>query len=119
PRRCPRPLPHSPRPAPRCRGGRRRYRRRPAGGRTSTRGRRSRCLPPFAHDGTERRIVRLQDPVEQQVSESGKKRDHTVKHVLLVNALLLILFLSDTSGGRTHDKPVVFQMCTFPFSMPC
>jgi hypothetical protein len=24
----------------------------------------------------------------------------------LVNALLLILFLSDTYGGRTHDKPI-------------
>src|SRR2546423_13528800 len=30
-----------------------------------------------------------------------------VKNVLLVNALLLILFLSDTYGGRTHDKPIV------------
>jgi len=29
-----------------------------------------------------------------------------VKNVLLVNALLLILFLSDTYGGRTHDKPI-------------
>jgi DDE superfamily endonuclease len=29
-----------------------------------------------------------------------------VKKVLLVNALLLILFLSDTYGGRTHDKPI-------------
>jgi len=26
--------------------------------------------------------------------------------VLLVNALLLILFLSDTYGGRIHDKPI-------------
>src|SRR5215813_5829000 len=34
---------------------------------------------------------------------NGKKRDHTVKNVLLVNALLLILFLSDTHGGRVHD----------------
>jgi hypothetical protein len=62
--------------------------------------------PLFAHDGTERRIVRPQALVAQQASESGKKKDHTVKHVLLVNALLLILFLSDTSGGRTHDKPM-------------
>ncbi|HKA55212.1 MAG TPA: hypothetical protein VKJ47_16280 [Candidatus Binatia bacterium] len=30
-----------------------------------------------------------------------------MKNVLLVNALLLILFLRDTSGGRTHDKPIV------------
>jgi DDE superfamily endonuclease len=29
-----------------------------------------------------------------------------VKNVLLVNALLLLLFLSDTYGGRTHDKPI-------------
>ena len=26
-----------------------------------------------------------------------------MKNVLLVNALLVILFLSDTHGGRTHD----------------
>jgi len=36
-----------------------------------------------------------------------QKKDHTVKNVLLVNALLIILFLSDTYGGRTHDKPIV------------
>src|SRR5437773_8369924 len=29
-----------------------------------------------------------------------------VKNVLLVNALLIILFLSDTYGGRIHDKPI-------------
>ena len=61
-------------------------------------------VPPFAHDGTERRIVRPQDPAEQPESYSGKKKDHTVKNVLLVNALLTILFLSDTYGGRTHDQ---------------
>ena len=44
--------------------------------------------PPFAHDGTERRIVRPQDPAEQTACYSGKKKDHTVKNVLLVNALL-------------------------------
>jgi DDE superfamily endonuclease len=60
-------------------------------------------LPPFAHDGTERRIVRPQDPGEQQESYSGKKKDNTVKNVLLVNALLTILFLRDTYGGRVHD----------------
>src|SRR5205823_7635534 len=52
------------------------------------------------------RIVRPQDPAEQQESYSGKKKDHTVKNVLLVNALLLILFLSDTHGGRVHDKRI-------------
>ena len=63
-------------------------------------------VPPFAHDGTERRIVRPQDPVEQTDCYSGKKKDHTVKNVLLVNALLIILFLSDTYGGRIHDKRI-------------
>ena len=29
-----------------------------------------------------------------------------MKNVVLVNALLLILFLSDTYGGRTHDKRI-------------
>src|SRR5437667_2227077 len=70
-------------------------------------------LPPFAHDGTERRIVRPQDPVEQTDCYSGKKKDHTVKNVLLVNALLIILFLSDTYGGRVHDKPIA-DMTPYP-----
>src|SRR2546422_8380273 len=116
PRRCPRPLPHGLGPAARRLGGRRRHRRRPAGGGASTRGRRPRRragLPPFAHDGTERRIVRPQDPVEQTDCYSGKKKDHTVKNVLLVNALLIILFLSDTHGGRVHDKPIA-DMTPYP-----
>jgi hypothetical protein len=37
---------------------------------------------------------------------NGKKKDHTVKKVWLVKAPLAILFLSDTDGGRTHDKPI-------------
>ena len=37
---------------------------------------------------------------------AARKKDHTVKNVLLVNALLIILFLSDTYGGRVHDKPI-------------
>src|SRR5262249_48616998 len=105
--RCPGPFPECPGAALRRLGGRGRHRGHTAGGGAGTRGRCTRGrragLPPFAHDGTERRIVRPQDPVEQKASYSGKKRDHTVKHVLLVNALLLILFLSDTYGGRVHD----------------
>ena len=38
-----------------------------------------------------------------------------MKNVLLVNALLLILFLSDTYGGRTHDKPIADAM---PYPLP-
>src|SRR5262249_17970280 len=106
PRRCPGSLPHSSGAATRRRGGRRCYRGRPAGGGArpcGSRPSRRADLPPFAHDGTERRIVRPQDPAEQTECYSGKKKDHTVKNVLLVNALLVILFLSDTHGGRTHD----------------
>jgi hypothetical protein len=50
----------------------------------------------LAHDGTARRIVRPHDPAEQTAGESGKQKDHTGKHVLLVNALLLLLLLSGT-----------------------
>ena len=63
-------------------------------------------LPPFAHDGTERRIGRPQDPTEQTRCYSGKKKCHTVKNVLLINAMLTILFLSETYEGRTHDKRI-------------
>src|SRR5262245_51879455 len=101
PRRCPGPLADGPGPAARCPGGRRSHAGHPTGGRAHPRRRARR--PPFAHDGTERRIVRPQDAAEQTACYSGKKKDHTVKNVLLVNALLVILFLSDTHGGRTHD----------------
>ena len=63
-------------------------------------------LPPCAHDGTQRRIVRPQDPLQQAACESGKKKDYTDKNVLLINALLLILFLSDTDGGDVHAKRI-------------
>src|SRR5437899_11378425 len=55
----------------------------------------------------DRTHIRPQDAAEQTECDSGKKKDHTVKNVLLVNALLLILFLSDTYGGRVHDKRIV------------
>ena len=93
----------------RRRGSRRRHRGRPAGGGASTRGRRARRragLPPGAHDGTARRLVRPQDAAEQTDCSSGKQKDHTVNNVLLGNALLRILCLSDTDGGRTHDTPM-------------
>src|SRR5262249_46402538 len=107
PRRCPGPFSDRLRPASRCHTSRCGYGGSGSGGGAYTCGHRpSRraSLPPFAHDGTERRIVRPQDPAEQKASYSGKKKDHTVKNVLLVNALLFILFLSDTYGGRVHDK---------------
>ena len=59
--------------------------------------------------------MRPQNPAEQTDCYSGKKKDHTVKNVLLVNALLTILFLSDTYGGRTHDKRIAD---TTPYPLP-
>src|SRR4029450_316712 len=64
------------------------------------------CLPPFGHDGTERRIERPQDPTEQTRCYSVKKKCHPVKNVLLINAALTILFLSATYAGSTHDKRI-------------
>src|SRR3954471_419772 len=99
PRRCPRPLAHGSGAPPGCLGGSARS----AGGACalpSLRTRRWAGLPPFAHDGTERRIVRPQNPAEQTHCYSGKKKDHTVKNILLVNAPLIILFLSDTEPPR-------------------
>jgi hypothetical protein len=64
------------------------------------------CFPPCGHDGTERRIERPQDPTEQTRGYRGKKKCHTVKNVLLINAVLTILFLSGTYAGSTHDKRI-------------
>jgi hypothetical protein len=61
-------------------------------------------LPPCGHDGTERRLERPQDPTEQKRGDRGKKTCHTVKNVLLINAVLTILLLRETSAGSTHDK---------------
>jgi hypothetical protein len=64
--RCPDPLPDGSGATARRLGGR--HRGRAARGGVSTLGRCARCridVPPFAHDGTERRIVRPHDPVKQ------------------------------------------------------
>jgi DDE superfamily endonuclease len=112
PWRYPGPFPHSSRATAGCCGGRGGDGGRAAGGGMPTRGPHTFCpsrrasLPPWAHDGTERRIVCPQDAAAQTRCYSGKKKDHTVKNVLLVDALLTILFLSETYGGRVHDKRI-------------
>jgi hypothetical protein len=55
-------------------------------------------------EGTARRLERPQDPTEQTRRDRGKKTCHTVKHVRLINAVLTILLLSETSAGSTHDQ---------------
>lgn len=58
----------------------------------------------FLHDGTERPIVRPKDREDQKLYFSGKKKQHTVKNILLINALCRIIFLSGTCEGKKHDK---------------
>jgi DDE superfamily endonuclease len=48
-------------------------------------------------------------------SYRGKQKYHTVKHVLLINAALTILFLSETYVGSTHDKRMAD---TTPYPLP-
>ena len=62
--------------------------------------------PPLCHDGTERRIPRPKDAVAQKRCYSGKKKGHTGKNILLINAVLTILFLSDTTAGSVHDTRI-------------
>jgi hypothetical protein len=58
----------------------------------------------LGHDGTARRIGRPQNPTEQTRYDRGTNKCHTVNNVLWINAVLTILFLSQTYEGRTHDK---------------
>src|SRR5260370_23983357 len=61
---------------------------------------------PFCHDGTERRIQRPKDAAQQKSHDSGKKKCHTVKNVVLVDKQLTIAFLSQTHPGTVHDKRI-------------
>ncbi|MGD1942524.1 MAG: transposase family protein [Leptolyngbyaceae cyanobacterium] len=55
-------------------------------------------------DGTERPIQRPQDPEQQQLNYSGKKRRHTRKHLAAVNGDKRVLVLSRAREGKLHDK---------------
>lgn len=61
-------------------------------------------------DGTERRRQRPKNPEKQVLFYSGKKKTHTVKNVIVVNATSeRVLFLSGTYAGKTHDKKIADQ----------
>jgi DDE superfamily endonuclease/Helix-turn-helix of DDE superfamily endonuclease len=58
-------------------------------------------------DGTERRRQRPKNAEKQADCFSGKKKAHTDKNVLVVNAASKrVLFLSRTRAGKVHDKKV-------------
>jgi len=58
----------------------------------------------FLHDGTERPIVRPKDKDARKLYFSGKKKQHTIKNILIINILCRIIFLGITCGGKKHDK---------------
>ena len=61
-------------------------------------------IPPCVHDGTERPIQRPQDPEEQQEYDSGKKKCHTLKNLLLIDESCHMCFLTHTCEGKASDK---------------
>lgn len=63
-------------------------------------------LTLFFHDGTERPIVRPTDETQQKLHFSGKKRQHTLKNIVLINAWCKIVLLTLTCEGKKHDKKV-------------
>jgi len=60
----------------------------------------------YFQDGTERPIPRPRNQEVQKAYYSGKKKHHTVKNNVLVNAQAKIGLLSETCEGRKHDKKI-------------
>jgi hypothetical protein len=58
----------------------------------------------FFHDGTERPITRPKDKEQQKTYYSGKKKQHTLKNIVVINALCKIILLTLTCEGKKHDK---------------
>jgi hypothetical protein len=66
--------------------------------------------PQMAIAGTERRRQRPQETTAQQAHDSGKKKTHTDKHILLVNeGTSKVGYLGPTAPGKTHDKQATEQ----------
>jgi hypothetical protein len=64
--------------------------------------------PAGALDGTERRRQRPTEATKQTAHDSGKKKAHTEKNVLLINAYTnKVVSLSPTVAGQTHDQKAV------------
>jgi hypothetical protein len=63
--------------------------------------------PKYIIDGTERRRQRPKDQEKQALHYSGKKKIHSDKNVLIVQASSKrVCYLSPTYPGKTHDKKV-------------
>jgi Helix-turn-helix of DDE superfamily endonuclease/DDE superfamily endonuclease len=63
--------------------------------------------PDLIIDGTERRRQRPKSPEKQALHSSGKKKAHSDKNVVVVNAhSKRVGYLSGTYAGKTHDLKV-------------
>jgi len=63
--------------------------------------------PDLIIDGSERRRQRPKNPEKQRLHYSGKKKAHSDKNVVIVNAQSArVGYLSGTYPGKTHDKKV-------------
>jgi hypothetical protein len=61
-------------------------------------------------DATERRRQRPKNQEKQRLHYSGKKKTHSDKNVLVVNARSeRVLYLSSTYAGKVHDKKIADQ----------
>lgn len=60
----------------------------------------------FFQDGTERAILRPKDQEAQETFYSGKKKRHTVKNNVVVNAQAKVTLLTATCEGKKHDKKI-------------
>ena len=69
----------------------------------------------YFQDGTERPIQRPKDPEVQEDFYSGKKKRHTVKNNVLVNAKGEIVLLTATCEGKKHDKKIADEAA---FTLP-
>lgn len=67
-------------------------------------------------DGTERRIQRPKDDLEQQMYYSGKKKAHTVKNNVVASLVSRrVEYLGNTHEGKKHDKRICDEeQPTFP-----
>ena len=60
----------------------------------------------YFHDGTERPINRPKAPKDQKAYYSGKKKQHTLKNNLVIDARSKVVVLTPTCEGKKHDKKV-------------
>jgi hypothetical protein len=60
-------------------------------------------------------MPRPTDAIEQQTCYSGKKKRHMLKHLLLINTTLRIVFLRATAPGSIHAKRMAAMT---PYPLP-